>query len=568
MFNNINNLNQPRILSTTYQKEVVEEDDGPLYKSVNINLKRSQEIMAEFIPSPLLPSMPIPMSQKSALSSPMPMPMPMPIPSKLIRSCSGNSNSPSNSNSKEGVVDSFCLSLSSLSSPSTSTSISIFPHHRWTIRQLHEMHSDYILVRTNVYVKQDVDCSTNSTTNSQIQQPAQQLADRICQTLKSLSITIINNDDDDDDYIDLNNSAKVFVDEGSRKEENVLFVETQYDVKFAIRLFTSRSQNNNSNNMIVVEIRRTSGCTFKFRDAAKTILRSAANKQTMAIIPGGRAKAKRRFTIPLSLPKRSKEDLHRCIQDDFNIAYQMIHSRKYDTQVLGLESIEQMTRANNMSTNMNMNMNMNKSCDEMKYVVARSILGKGKNDCDNDNCDCLKRLLLLLDTTSASDHHLRTSQSSSILLRRKVLTVLANSFEAINSTTIGGESPDTLSTNDNDLTIIKTNKSLLSVLLSTLQETPIRPHDTFQAVRCLRYLLLMNRSLTTWKGEAAAEVVITAMMEINPNALDIVFSVCGGNSGSNGNGNSKQNCRHHHKGLEQESSILMAQLQKKIRMSS
>jgi len=479
-------------------------------------------------PSSLLPSIPIPMSQKSFLSSPLSnsMPMSLPIPSKLIRA---SRSSPSN---KERGLPSPLPS-----SPSTSH------HHQWIIRELPELPSHYILVRTNVYVKQDLadddDCSTASN-NSQL---AQQLADRICQTLKSLSITVIDDNDDSD------NSTNVFVDEGSsEEEENVLFVETQYDAKFAIRLFSS-------SNMIVVEIKRTSGCTFEFRDTAKAILRTAANKnkQTKGL---AKAKAKRRFTIPTSLPKRSKEDLARCIQDDFKIAYQMIHSSKYDTQVLGLESMEQMTRKKY-------------SCDdEVKNVVARYVLLGSKGSCcdnmnDPDNCDCLKQLLLLLDIDQSRSSHQTSSSSSSssssLLLRQKILTVLANSLEAINnsissgssSSSSSGSNATTISTNNYDDLIIflKTNNNscLLSVLLSTLQETatPIRPHVAFQAVRCLRYLLLM--SSISLKEEVD---IITAMMKINPNALDIVSSYY------------VDNC-HHHEGLEQESNMLITQLRQK-----
>ena len=50
--------------------------------------------------------------------------------------------------------------------------------HRWTVQELTELPTDYMLVRTNVYVKDS---------NPQL------VADGICNTLKSLSITIDNN---------------------------------------------------------------------------------------------------------------------------------------------------------------------------------------------------------------------------------------------------------------------------------------------------------------------------------------------------------------------------------------
>lgn len=174
---------------------VEEAEAGPEYRSVNMN--------RNMMNSPLLPSMPIPLSQKTFLSSPLPMlSMPIPMPSKLIRA---NRSSPIN---KERATMPFPSSRSSSSSSSSTSTSTSPPHHRWIIRELHELPSDYVLVRTNVYVKQnqdnddDADCSNNS---------PQLVANRICQTLKSLSITVI--DDNDNDY-DSNNSTKVFADEG------------------------------------------------------------------------------------------------------------------------------------------------------------------------------------------------------------------------------------------------------------------------------------------------------------------------------------------------------------------
>ncbi|MGK3757271.1 MAG: hypothetical protein ACI8RD_009585 [Bacillariaceae sp.] len=255
--------------------------------------------------------------------------------------------------------------------------------------------------------------------------------------------------------------------------------------------------------MVVVEIQRASGCSFEFRDAAKVILRSAKtglqqqHQQQKRIV-----RPERRFTIPLTLPKRSRDDRQKCIQDDFKIACNMLRSNKSDMQVLALESMEHMTK---------------KSC-EFKDGAAKSILG---------NCDHLKQLLLLLcDTTTSTT----TDPSQySCLLRRKVLAVLANSFEAISTVELAA----ILSTNDNDL--IKT-RSFLSSLLSSLQNASILPHDAYQAVRCLRYLLISKE-------------VETAMIQMS--VIDVISSAC-----SNG-------CNFH-EGLEQESNKLMMQLQQKF----
>jgi len=370
--------------------------------------------------------------------------------------------------------------------------------------------------------------------------------------------------------IDPSSTSNPFLDEegSSEEEENVLFVKTHDDVKFVIRLFAA------SKNMIVVEIQRTSGCTFAFRDAAKTLLRavasSAAKKHTRTGPAAGRAP--RRFTLPFSLPQRSKEDLQQCIQDDFQIAYKMILSPKYETQVLGLESMEQMTRGTKNKSGRNE--------EEVKNVVARSVLGQGRGgaagedgDTDTPSCECLKQLLLLLDTTATTS----CQSSSCVLLQRKILTVLANSLEVLHNnktmSTIGNNgvssnsrsrTNDTATThnkNEEDRTAIlflTTHTSFLAVLLSTVQATPVRrPHDTFPAVRCLRSLLL----LVSCCAPTGEECLVTAIRNTtHPTAMESLSSYAGGND----NGTPPSHPHHHHEGLEQESTLLLAQLQQQL----
>mmetsp|Transcript_38329 Transcript_38329/g.44141 ORF Transcript_38329/g.44141 Transcript_38329/m.44141 type:complete len:131 (+) Transcript_38329:978-1370(+) len=114
--------------------------------------------------------------------------------------------------------------------------------------------------------------------------------------------------------------------------------------------------------------------------------------------------------------------------------------------------------------------------------------------------------------------------------------------------------------------------SFLSVLVATvLQETMTmtprrRPHDVFQAVRCVRYLLFLLNASSSSKEEEEDVFVRTAIMRkiVHPTALDIIsFYACGSN-GDNGDDNGNGNYHHHHhynEGLEQESSRLLVQLQ-------
>lgn len=321
---------------------------------------------------------------------------------------------------------------------------------RWRVQELPELSPDYTLLRTNVYVKDS---------------SAQLVANRICNVLRASSISI-------DDLI-------------ISEEGNYLEVETRQGTRLSIRLF-------GDNDMVVVEVRRLMGCTFDFRDASRTILRASKGVQQ-----GERSFPPRRFSIPPTIPKRSRESHHKCINDDFQSAYTMLQSEKCDIQILAIESMEKMM----------------KSCGAQD-VVAKLILW---------NCDCLKRLVSLLESCDGADQSGLESGHSSIL-RRNILGVVASSFEAISESDL----TEVLSMEGNGLIA----RPFLSSLLSCVQEAISKPHDAFEAVRCLRYLL-------------TSKDVEAAMMEMS--AMDVISSARSAGI----------NC---HQGLELESNKLMAQL--------
>lgn len=282
--------------------------------------------------------------------------------------------------------------------------------YRWGLQKLPELPADYTLVRTNVYVK-----------NSSVQS----VVDRITKELRASSFSIDSKGMDD---------------------ENSLLVETPNGTKLVISLF-------GQNEMIVVEVRRHSGCSFQFRDAAKSILRASKglNKQQIPI-------SSRKFSIPLALPKRSIEAQRECIRDDFEISYKMLLSEKVDAHLLALENMGKMTSGTNHGT---------------QDAAAKLVLG---------NRDCLKRILSLVDIYNKDRSMLGMESCYNSILCRKVLQVLANSCEAINKCDLA----DILSTTNHDLK----SRSFLSLLLTSLHEASSRPHDAFQAARCMRCLLV------------------------------------------------------------------------------
>ncbi len=82
-------------------------------------------------------------------------------------------------------------------------------------------------------------------------------------------------------------------------------------------------------------MQRISGCSFSFREASRAVLRSAKGLSSPS--------PRNPFTIPSTLPLRSLESRQSCVRDDFMIACNMLQSERYDTKILALESLEQMT---------------------------------------------------------------------------------------------------------------------------------------------------------------------------------------------------------------------------------
>lgn len=323
---------------------------------------------------------------------------------------------------------------------------------RWIVQELRELPEGYVLSAMNVYVKEGT---------------PQQVANRICNAMRSLSITILRSKELD--------------------ETNALLAESKSGVKFVIRLFRE-------NNMVVIELQRQRGCSLEFREAARTILRCAKGFQQQV------SHTTRRFAIPNSLPKRSREVYKNHIHDDIRIACNMLYSAKLDAQILALESMEKLTKDK-----------------EAKGIAAKEVL---------ENYECLRHLLFLLDFDKADENSPRERNLNCVpTLRRKILGVIANSCEAISDVQL----KEILSKHAYDLKA----KAFLSILMRSLEDASIRPHDAFEAVRCLRYLLV-------------SEEVENTIIEMS--ALDAISSA-------------RRTGISSHEGLEQESAKLMVQFQ-------
>mmetsp|Transcript_60483 Transcript_60483/g.91213 ORF Transcript_60483/g.91213 Transcript_60483/m.91213 type:complete len:372 (-) Transcript_60483:45-1160(-) len=158
---------------------------------------------------------------------------------------------------------------------------------RWEVPNLPTLPAHYPLGRTNVYLKGS----------------GQEVADRICNFLKTESV------------------SAAF----SAEDKTILRAETSKCLKFAVRLFEDQG-------MTVVEVQRMAGCGYEFSQVARGVCRSAK---------GVTSAPKRKLPMPSCIPRQSPEEKIRRIDSGIRMAMDMLLSARTDLQLLGLQSLEQ-----------------------------------------------------------------------------------------------------------------------------------------------------------------------------------------------------------------------------------
>eukprot|EP00980_Cylindrotheca_fusiformis_P005410 scaffold1157_cov122-Cylindrotheca_fusiformis.AAC.2 len=244
-----------------------------------------------------------------SLSQPLPSPSaPFALPPKL-----GHLQRPS-----FGVKQSF--------SPAVSSSIN---NTNWVVDDfLPSIPSNYRLERSNVYV--------NNCTPSQV-------ASRIMNSLNSHSIatTILETEKVSSSYRLSQLSACT-----ARRNtpshwpssftfQNSVQAESMQGLRFLVNLFASSDGDENT---IIVEVQRLRGCAVQFRQICRDICRSAK---------GGLANAaprNRKFAIPSCIPRSSMMEKESRYRGAVESAINMIKSERIDSQLLGLESLEKLSR--------------------------------------------------------------------------------------------------------------------------------------------------------------------------------------------------------------------------------
>jgi hypothetical protein len=223
--------------------------------------------------------------------------------------------------------------------------------------------------------------------------------------------------------------------------------ETPEHVRLCIRLFLDEEQ-------VVVEVQRRSGCCFLFHQAAKSILCAAKGMKPQRLPT---------FKIPECVKAKVNFSFEDSTEEAVQIASGLLKKDRYDAHLLGMESLVQLTKG-------------------ATSTKAAHALFHGQ---------VLDNILSLIqswrmhhedmDVCVVSD----TEKDYFAMMHRYALTVLANCLNALEQ---ASELEQLLGTQYRLVA-----DELLSVLIDELKNAEQRPHDAWQACRCLKTLLRSSK---------------------------------------------------------------------------
>ena len=204
-------------------------------------------------------------------------------------------------------------------------------------------------------------------------------------------------------------------------------------------------------NETVVEVQRTSGCSFLFHQTAKAVLRAAKGLSAVSTKP--------RLAIPDCIPKETEQERKDCLAEGLDIAASLLREDAIDAHVMAIESLVHLTRV----------------CKCHGYA-AQKILS---------NADLLSTLLSLIETSSMSGNSSQTSLSEVeeehiSLMRRHALNVLSTSLCSLKQ---HGKLQEILHEQETLL-----SDSLVAALVDFVSNADEQPHEACQAIRCLQTL--------------------------------------------------------------------------------
>lgn len=223
---------------------------------------------------------------------------------------------------------------------------------------------------------------------------------------------------------------------------------------------------------VIVEVQRTAGCGFAFRQISKKVLQAAQqNGSNVSTRTGGTVvhpesvASITRQTIPSSIPKASPAEWEACTMDQLErvaCALRPTGNRR-DGHPLALKSLMQMTKT-----------------AQCRQVCAQQVLYK--------NGELQSTIVSLIQTgrlcsAEREDSEERNGPGKDYfeLMHRYALCVLANCLQC------WSESQGPMSVNADNVSILSNDSTVLA-LVQDITAVATKPHDAAVACRCLLYL--------------------------------------------------------------------------------
>mmetsp|Transcript_20626 Transcript_20626/g.30135 ORF Transcript_20626/g.30135 Transcript_20626/m.30135 type:complete len:283 (-) Transcript_20626:140-988(-) len=249
--------------------------------------------------------------------------------------------------------------------------------------------------------------------------------------------------------------------------------ETEDHTRFEIRLLKHQTEDKKDN--LLLEVQRKSGSTITFHWAARSILKSAQGIAVKETVPRPLAVS----LIPLPLPEGKYREQIAVSKEIENIE-SLLQKDRLDANVLGMESLRFLTSVHSTTP---------KTAEIVSRLIFHNQEGKStigdkvksilQNGYLNDNYEC------------------EIKRNSDRIMYNHALAVVANSLETI------------FKTGDVQITESDTwlTEELLPLLLREIKCAQ-RPHDAFQAVKCLNALVGASANFRAYAAKIGALPVV------------------------------------------------------------
>ena len=181
------------------------------------------------------------------------------------------------------------------------------------------------------------------------------------------------------------------------------------------------------------------------------------------------------LALPCSIPCESVLEREQRAEAGLQVAMQHLCSERLDSQLIGMQSLEQITRS------------------ESRACVSKKVLSG----------PCLEKVLVAAQEDSTSSGSRDFEDEHLNVMKRRAITVVAN---ALSSLTESGDLIPEILRSSTDLK----SEAFICCLVETLREFRDAPHEATQAARCMQHLMNDKQVGTILQDMSVASVVSDA----------------------------------------------------------